>query len=279
MAGLFVGRGPHLGAAAVLTQARAGLRRAGLELDAAAVPTGEPGSAALLVRQVGGRVYQLERRGFEDGHFAILPDRTAVIDGSCVIHHSTLGVAAALQEAAARGAATAWLLLPFGLRHDGGRGFIEAYGEAHGPEDLPIPLQHLHASTSGRGDVSDLWWSHLLSARNPASHLAEVLSLRQRLAAADTGWMVVNTSRTARALEAALLAWVAAACREARRPLWVLVAEAGRERQDVLRHGPLKLYPITKEPMSIRQLERRERHLLQEAAYRLGLLLMAGDPS
>ncbi len=278
VAGLFVGRGPHLGATAVMDQARAGLRRAGLELDAAAVPTGEAGSAALLVRQVGGRVYQLERRGFEDGHFAILPDRTAVIDGSCVIHHSTMGVAQALQEAAGRGAANAWLLLPSGLRHDGGRGFLDAYGDAKSPDDLPLPLLHLHTRTrTPDGGAPDFPWSHLVRTTDPASRLADVLGLRQRVAAPGTGWTISNASRPARSLEAALLDWVVAACREAHRPLWVLVAEGGRQRQEVLQHGPLRLYPITREPMSVRQLERRERHLLREAAYRLGLLMAAGD--
>jgi hypothetical protein len=282
VAGVFVTRGPHLGAAAIAKQAREGLLQAGQELDAVAMPLGEPGSAALLVRQIGGRVYQLEGRGLEDGHFALLPDRSALIDGSCIIHHSTRGVGEALRSAAQRGATQALVLIPSDIRHDGGRGLVEVFGGADEAGTVPCPLVELSTIPLGQDESREghrhpfpSW--HGLSGRiEPAvPYLAALLGLEERIRRCE--WVLANTSRIGYPEDQVLLDWLVPVTREAGRPLWVLVADVGREYQDLLKKWPVGLYPIAPGPLSTRQLERRERHLVRDAAHRLGIF-MGGDP-
>lgn len=295
VAGVFVARGPHLGAAAILAAAREGLWAAGFELDGVAMPLGEPGSAALLVRQVGGRVYRLSTRGLEQGQFALLPDRSALIDSSCVIHQSTRGVGEAVKAAVRRGAARAVLLFPPGLRHDGGDGMMEAFGPGDGLRQLteakegalrdglrtlPCPVLELRGGPkeslrpgSSPAHPPD---GPLFGVAEPAApYLAELLGVPERIR--NAGWALANASRIGRSPGDALLQWLVPVSRALGRRLWVMAAEVGRD-AEMFKDGPVGIYPIVPGPLSLRQLERRERHLVRDAAFRLGVF-MGGDPS
>jgi glycerate kinase len=298
------GFGPHMGPRAVQEAASRGLDRAGWDVVGAPLWLGEPGTVEGMVRLIGGRVHTMLSRGGPVRYGRLL-DGTAIVDRTAVREHTTETLALVVRRVLALRPRRVLLALG-GVRHsDFGRGLYQGLGvKPEGTtarENLPIrtPVTYLVlepntmpvASVRAREWVSRLeaWRGRPVGhysgelgpalaalgadARPAASYLLHHLKLAPWTETVD--WILTAVPTVGPVGYGGLVPWAGETARRARRPTWVLAGSLAKGYQDVYRLGPVGLYPLLDQVQTERQAERRAVTMVEQAAYRLGVIMAA----
>lgn len=297
------GLGPHMGAAAVRDAAARGLERSGWDVLGAPLMLGEAGTVEAMVRHVGGRVHSVLARGGEPIRYGALADGTAILDRTAIREHGTQSLAVALQRVWEKKPRRVLLALGGVRQTDFGRGLYDglgvepASGLARWP--LPSPVTHLVVEPStvpvaglrarewvtrleewrGRavghysGELGPALAALGVDARPAAAYLVHYLKLSAATETAD--WILTVVPTVGPTVYGDIGAWAAETARRSRRPTWILVGQLLRGYQELHRTGPVGLYPLLDQIQTQRQLERRAVTLVEQAAYRLGVVMQA----
>ena len=297
------GLGPHMGAGAVRDAAARGLERSGWDVLGAPLMLGEPGTVEAMVRQVGGRVHSVPARGGEPIRYGALADGTAILDRTAIREHGTQGLAVVLRRVWETKPRRVLLALGGVRQTDFGRGLYEGLGVEPGNGlarwPLPAPVTHLVVEPStvpvaglrardwvtrleewrGRpvghysGELGPALAALGVDARPAAAYLVHYLKLSAAVETAD--WILTAIPTVGPTVYGGIAAWAADTARKNQRPTWILVGQLLRGYQELYRTGPAGLYPLLDQIQTQRQSERRAVTLVEQAAYRLGVVMQA----